>query len=178
MLLGYFGLGWMRRDRMVRRAGGVVLLLAILAWVPSAFGAGPERLAPAADLVRDARELRARKLPLMVLFSQGACGWCDKARNEYLLPMQRDPAYRERVLIRQVDLDSDAPLLDFAGRRTTHRQFAASEHARVTPTVTVYGPDGARLAEPIVGVRLEDFYAAYLDRAVEEGLAKLRPAGK
>jgi hypothetical protein len=38
----------------------------------------------------------------------------------------------------------------------------------------VYGPDGARLAEPIVGFRVADFYAEYVNRAIEEGLTRLR----
>ena len=33
----------------------------------------------------------------------------------------------------------------------------------------------ARLAEPIVGFRLADFYAEYVNRTVEEGLARLKP---
>ncbi len=37
-----------------------------------------------------------------------------------------------------------------------------------------YGPDGIVLAESIVGFRLADFYGAYLDRAIEEGRARLQ----
>ena len=78
------------------------------------------------------------------------------------------------ITLREIALDEDAPLSDFAGRRTNHRRFAAGEGARVTPTLIVYGPDGARLAEPIVGFRLADFYAEYVNRAIEEGLARIR----
>jgi thioredoxin-related protein len=181
MLLGYAapGRGLLQKARSARRVA------AILAWLPLALGliqgcfaADHESLAPARDLARDGRELRARRLPLLVLYSQSGCSWCDRARREYLLPMQNDPAYRGRVLLRQVDLDSDAPLTDFAGRHTTHRDFAQSERTRVTPTVAFYGPDGERLSEAIVGLRIADFYSAYLDRGIDEGLAKLRPGGK
>lgn len=44
---------------------------------------------------------------------------------------------------------------------------------RFTPTLVVYGPGGKRLSDPIVGFRLADFYAEYVNRAIEEGLARL-----
>lgn len=171
---GYAGIDRGTRRGLRQAASSARRLAAILAWLPVALAAAPGTLTPAQDLVRDARELRARKLPLLVLYSQSDCQWCEKARREYLVPMQNDGAYRDRVLLRQVDLDSDAALTDFAGRRTTHREFAKGERARVTPTVAFYGPDGERLSEPIVGLRIPDFYQAYLDRAIDEGVARLR----
>lgn len=178
MLFKYAGSGHGTRRGERPMARSARRLVAILAWLPAALGAAEGGLATAQDLARDARDLRARKLPLLVLYSQSDCQWCERARREYLLPMQKDAAYRDRVLLRQIDLDSDAALTDFAGRRTTHREFAKGEHARVTPTVAFYGPDGARLSEPIVGMRIPDFYGAYLERAIDEGLAKLRPAAR
>jgi thioredoxin-related protein len=171
---GYAGVGREARRGLRQTATTARRLAAILAWLPAALSAAPGSLTPAQDLVRDARELRARKLPLLVLYSQSDCQWCERARREYLVPMQNDGAYRDRVLLRQIDLDSDAALTDFAGRRTTHREFAKGERARVTPTVAFYGPDGERLSEPIVGLRIPDFYQAYLDRAIDEGGARLR----
>jgi thioredoxin-related protein len=135
-------------------------------------------LQPARDLARDARDMETRRLPMLVLYSQANCAWCNRARREYLLPMQRDPGNRERVVLRQIDIDSDAPLTGFDGRGTTHRRFAQSEHASTTPTVVFYASDGARLGEAIVGFHLADFYGAYLDRALEASLATLRHGGQ
>ena len=42
------------------------------------------------------------------------------------------------------------------------------------PVVAFYGPDGKQLAEPIVGVRLPDFYQSYLDDGVEAASKKLQ----
>ncbi len=153
---------------------GWFTLLMILSWLPPALGAAPSHLAPAQDLAADARNMRAQGTVMLVLFSQAGCRWCDRARTEILVPLQNEPASPRRLVLREVALDNDEPLTDFAGRRTTHRRFAAGEGARVTPTLVVYGPDGTRLAEPIVGFRLADFYAEYVSRAIEEGLARLR----
>lgn len=159
------------------RLWGCRASLAILAWLafalPAAAALTP--VTPARDFAADARLMLRERVPVLVLFSRADCTWCEKVRREYLAPMERDPAWRARVLVRQVETDSDAPLTDFAGRATSHRRFAAGWKARFTPTVMVLGPDGAQLAEPIVGFRLADFYGAYLEQAIEAGIAKLRP---
>ena len=153
----------------------------ILSWLPMAPGASPgasHGIMPARDLAADAREMRARGTVMLVLYSQADCRWCDRAKNEVLLPLQNDPASRGRVVLREIALDEDNPLTDFAGRPTTHQRFASSERARFTPTLIVYGPDGSRLAEPIVGFRIVDFYAEYVNRAINEGLARIGPPSR
>lgn len=149
-------------------------IVPILSWLPLAAGAAAGHLAPARDLAADARDMRARGTVMLVLFSQADCPWCARARNEILLPLQNDPASRRRVVLREIAIDADTPLADFAGRPTSHRRFAAAEGARFTPTLIIYGPDGSRLADPIVGFRLADFYAEYVNRAIEQGLARIR----
>lgn len=146
--------------------------MTILAWL-SATAAAAE-LPLAQDLARDAQELAAKRIPMLVLYSQADCRWCERVRREYLGPMQRDPSYRARVVLRQIDLDSQARLIDFSGRATTHLDFARAEGARVTPTVQLYGPKGERLAEAIIGFLLPDFYAAYIDSAIVQATSRLR----
>ena len=129
-------------------------------------------LIEAADLATDARLAAARGVPLVVLYSRDDCGWCAKVRREHLGPLSRDPA--APALIRELHMDRDAALIDFAGRRTTSADFSKRMQAQFAPTVMFHGPDGSALAEPIVGFRLADFYAAYLDRAIEESRAQLQ----
>ena len=83
---------------------------------------------------------------------------------------------RHPAIYRQIDIDSDAKLIDFGGARITHRAFARDRKVRLTPTVVVYGPDGVEMGEPIVGMRLPDFYGQYLSNAVERASIKLKAA--
>lgn len=147
--------------------------ITILAWLVAAPGWAAS-LALGTELDRLGRQAKRQNVPILFLFSRAGCDWCERVRREYLVPMTLDAAYRGRVIIRQIDSDSDSPLTDFTGRRTTHRAFAESNGGMFTPTVLVVGPGGERLAEPIVGFRLADFYGAYLDRAIDQGIAKLR----
>jgi hypothetical protein len=125
------------------------------------------------DLATDVRLAAARGVPLVVLYSRDDCSWCEKVRREHLGPLSRDPA--APAVVRELHMDRATALTDFAGRRTTSADFSKQMGARFAPTVMFHGPDGAQLAEPIVGFRLADFYGAYLERAIEEARTRLQP---
>ncbi len=145
---------------------GVALILAsILAWTSAA--AFASALPEAEDLNQDARLMQEAGQPMVVLFSQRACGWCDRARQQ-LAPMARDAATQGGAVFRQIDIDRDALLVDFSGQVTSHRRFSGDEGVRFTPTLIVFGPDGRQLAEPILGLRLPDFYAHYVAQAIDQ----------
>lgn len=147
-------------------------LAAILTCMPLALGAAPLELPAPRNLQQEAADMARTGKPMVVLYSRPGCQWCDQART-YLAPMAREEGSRDAALYRQIDLDSDAPLVDFQGRRGTQRSFAERERVRFTPTVVVYGPRGERLAEPIVGMRLADFYGQYLEQAIATARERL-----
>jgi hypothetical protein len=76
--------------------------------------------------------------------------------------------------VRQINRDSDAPLVDFRGQATTHARFAAAAKVRRAPVVAFHGPTGQALADPIVGARLPDFYQSYLEEAIEASATRFR----
>ena len=131
----------------------------------------------ASDLQAEARAVGESSIPLLILYSQADCQWCERARREYLVPMSREARLKEVARFRQIDIDSDQPLVDFGGRASTHRAFATSERIRVAPTLVLYGPHGERLDEAIVGMRLPDFYGQYIEQSIETARAKLRKPG-
>lgn len=159
-------------------AGAAPILAWILTWLvlPAAAANPVAGTLPAArDLAADAQILRQRHIPLLVLYSRQDCEWCDQARREVLGPMLKNPA--TPLVIRQIDIDTDAPLVDWDGKATTHRDFSQRHHVSLTPTVTLFGPGGEPLAEPIVGYQ-RDFYAALLDRHIEHALAQLNSTAR
>jgi thioredoxin-related protein len=147
-------------------------LAGILACVPIALSAAEPSLPKAAELATDSAAMRAAKMPMVVLYSQAGCTYCDEART-YLVPMAKDPANAQRALFRQVDIDSDAALTDFAGQPTTHRKLARQLGAKFTPTVSVLDAEGRALGETIIGMRLPDFYGQYVDNAIDDARAAL-----
>lgn len=146
----------------------------ILAWAIAAPETAAAEIATAADLSADLALARSRGIPLLLLFSLTDCGYCERVRREFLLPLQVSPEWRDRVIMRQVDLNSAAALADFEGRETTHGRFAAGQQIRLAPTVKVFDPAGREATEPLVGLLTPELYGLYLERALDEGLARAR----
>jgi len=126
------------------------------------------------DLAADARLAAKRKIPLLLLFSEAGCPWCERARQGYLLPMQRNPEYRAKVIMREVEIGKSAALVDFAGNKTTQAEFSRRNRISMMPTVQLFGPRGEPLGEPLVGFGSEDYYGYFLDQRIDAALAQLR----
>ncbi len=148
----------------------------ILACLAALFVAMPAwaQMVQARDFAADARLASQRNIPLLVLFSEAGCPWCERTRKEFLLPMQRNPDYQAKVIMREIEIDSAAALVDFAGKKTSHAEFARRSHVSMMPTVIMLGPRGETLAEPLVGFRGADYYGYFLDQRIDTALAQLR----
>ena len=148
----------------------------ILACLAALFLAAPAcaQISAARNLAADARLAAERRIPLLVLFSEAGCPWCERARQEFLLPMQRNPEYRGKVMMREVGTDNPAVLLDFAGNATTQAEFARRSQINMVPTVMLFGARGVALAEPLVGFGSADYYGYFIDQRIDAALAQLR----
>ena len=152
------------------------LVAAILAWalmLPALAASGGD-VPMAEDLPAEGRLATSRKVPIMLLFSSPFCGYCDRVKEEYLGPMKDDPAYRDKVIIRQIEVGSDWSLVGFDGRKTTHGAYASSQKVVMVPTIKVVDAQGRELAKPIVGFLTPDFYFGFIQDAMAEGLEKMR----
>lgn len=128
------------------------------------------------DLTAIARQARLQRAPIMVVFTGANCRYCHEAKRDYLVPMQNSAEWRDKVIIREVDIDSSASLRDFEGQTLSHSEFSKRYQVKRVPTVIVMDDQGQPAASPIVGLIAADFYALYLQQAVEEGLIRLRGA--
>jgi thioredoxin-related protein len=98
--------------------------------------------------------------PLVLLVSLPGCPYCELVRRNYLLPARNDSGLEAW----QINInDNSTPLTGFDGKSTTAAAQAKAWKATFTPTVLFLGPEGQKLAEPLVGVAVPDFYGAYLD---------------
>ena len=93
-----------------------VVLAAIAVPVPSPVEAGEVGL-HTRDLKTDAQHARARRVPILLLFSADYCTYCVRLVEEFLSPMQRSGEYDTRVLIREVKIDDYGFVRDFSGNR-------------------------------------------------------------
>ena len=141
-----------------------------LAGAALAAGALPK----ARDFKADATEAAKRQIPILVLFTSPGCHFCEQVKRDYLGPMQKDPAWRKKVIIRELEVGSDRPLVLFDGTRSTEGAFAAEKKVFMVPTIKVFDTRGQEATEPIVGLLIPDYYFGYIQNAIEEGTRKVR----
>lgn len=143
------------------------LLLAgasLFAW-PAGAQSGVGATLPVAQSLPDelARALQNKQV-LTVMVSLEGCVFCRQARQSHLLPM-----YKTGAAIVQVDMRSQQPVLDFAGKLTTHDQLTRLWKVSITPTLLFFGPGGKEVAERMEGAYLPDFYGPYLEERLATG---------
>lgn len=147
----------------------------IVACAPCISAAAGATLRAADDFSRIAAEARGKRVPVLVAFMEQRCPYCATARRDHLLPLQNDPQWRDKMLIRTIEVDRNTALRDFSGAQTTHREFARKHKVKRVPTLIVFDGDGKAVAEPIVGLLISDYYRLYIEQAVEAGLVRMRP---
>ncbi len=120
---------------------------------------------PAAQSLPDelARAIH-NKQPLVVMVSLDGCVFCRQARQSHLSPLQK-----AGTVIVQVDMRSAQPVLDFAGKLTTHDQLTRAWKVSITPTLLFFGPGGKEVADRMEGAYLPDFYGPYLEERIAQG---------
>jgi thioredoxin-related protein len=129
------------------------------------------------DLRDEARVARADNLVLVLEFSSDDCTYCRKLEDLFLLPMQRNAEYDEKILIRTVSLDSFETLVDFDGQSMSTADFASRYGVSLTPTLLFLNADGEEMSDKLVGIWSEDFYGGFIDNRIDEAREKLTPVG-
>jgi len=150
-------------------AGGAATPAAAQSKTPHRFN-----LPLAKDLATDAAASARDKVPIFLFLDRYDCPYCERALAQYVVPMSKEPPWRDRALFRQIEIDQPLPLVDFDGSATTHLLLAARYEVSFTPTVVVVDGSGRIIGGPVVGLLTADFYAGYLASAIDAGIGKLR----
>ena len=148
-------------------------LLAILAWALQP-ALADEGVPPALDLQKDGQLARGKQAVVLVLFMRPNCAYCKTVLNEFLIPLSRNSESESRLVMRIVDNSSFSVMRDFDGRPTPQRRFADANSVKLVPAVMLFDADGHVLANPLVGISSVDYYGFFLDRAIDQALAKVR----
>jgi len=148
------------------------LLCSVLTYVPASSAA---ELPAVEDFRVVAQEAKQKNVPILVLFMSNGCPYCEVALHDYLVPIYLDPAYDDKVILRQIALDQYDKLINFKGQVTTPHKFAQASNIFAVPTAVLFDSEGHELSR-VVGLIIVDFYLAYVDNAINEALAKIRSA--
>ena len=126
------------------------------------------------DLHGLGRESGLRKIPVVLFFSSVHCEYCDMVRDEFLNHLSTDPVFMNKLLLREVRMGSNRPLLDFSRQSISHAAFTEQRAIELVPTIQFTDGVGDILVEDIGGVTALGFYGAYLEQAIEQSLNILR----
>jgi thioredoxin-related protein len=105
-----------------------------------------------------------------------SCSYCETVLDDFLLPMQRDPEYKDKVILRQIESSSGDTLVDFDGKTITYSGFSGKHNVSVVPNVMLFDGNGQVLTY-IEGLLTVDFYYGFIVEAINESLEKMK-AGK
>jgi thioredoxin-related protein len=159
--------------RVVNLHMNLILLLVIAISSAEAPAGDSVTMIQVADLRAESMLAKQKGLVLVIEFSADDCAYCRKLEDLFLLPMQRNAEYGDKILLRAVSLSDFDSLIDFDGRQVTTNQFAAQYDVTLTPTLVFLNADGVEMSEKLVGIWSEDFYGGFIDDRIDEAQEKL-----
>jgi thioredoxin-related protein len=129
--------------------------------------ADPAKLTVTDNLQKLGEESMRKKLPILLLISQSHCGYCERMKREVLNPMQLNGDFENRILVREIVIDSSEKLTDFDGNQVDAADFSQSYGVYVTPTLLFLNSRGEEAAKPILGINNIDYVLFYIQDAVD-----------
>lgn len=128
----------------------------------------------AADLQQLGDQALSRELPILLTFTSLICSYCELLEQDFLQPMLLSGEYRDRVMIRKLELGPGTSVTDFDGRKIMASKLSSRYRVFVTPTLLFVDGNGKELAERIVGINTPELFGGYLDDCIETALLHLR----
>jgi len=81
--------------------------------------------------------------------------------------------YRNRIIMRELMIDSVEEQRGFDGHELDALILASEYGISVTPTMLFLGPDGKELTKRIVGINTLELFSFYVDEAIDKAVKKL-----
>ncbi|MEN8204744.1 MAG: thioredoxin fold domain-containing protein [Pseudomonadota bacterium] len=131
----------------------------------------------ATDLQRDGNQALSRELPILLTFTSMICSYCEQLEQDFLQPMLLGGEYRDKVIIRKLEVDYGNTVTGFNGQRVTGSELSDRYRVFVTPTLLFVDGNGKELAERMVGINTPELFGGYLDACIETALLQIRNPG-
>lgn len=162
--------GSVAMERQLRRFASLTALLFAGFFAMPAFADTP--LPAVRNLEQSALRAASKDQPLIVMFSLPSCPYCEKLRRT-----QYQFLAREGYVVQQIEITDRTPVTGFDGKSTDGVRLARQFGIKLAPTVLFFGPGGKEIGERITGAPTEDFYGAFVDRALKQSAQALKNPG-
>jgi len=125
------------------------------------------------DLAAEAVLAAKEHVPLLLVFTQDYCDYCDQLDREVLNPYYSTGAFNGKAIVRRFMIDSYATVTDFDGKRLEASTLMSKFKVYATPALLFVDAHGHELVQRIVGINSVDFFAAYLEESIAAARVKL-----
>ena len=133
-----------------------------------------EILPLAVDLQKAGKTAQTHNIPVVIFFTATWCNYCKKLEENILHPLLETTDIESYAEFRQIVMDkAHWRMKDFAGNDIEMKSFGPAQKVKVAPTTYIYNSKGELIAEPILGLTLEEFYPGNLEKAINQGLKAL-----
>jgi thioredoxin-related protein len=119
------------------------------------------------DLQADLALAKAKKKPLLILFSQVDCRFCHNVRSQHLKHIALNT--KSPVIVREVMAGAGHSV----GKESVDALYKRLG-VKFFPTVVLYDSQLKAISEPLLGSDTSGFYGAYLDNAIETAVAAFK----
>ena len=88
----------------------------------------------------------AGKRAVFVLYVRDDCPYCERMKRDILSLEAVQDYYRREFAVLAVDIRGAVPMVDFGGKSTVEKNFAAAQDVKFSPVIVFYDFDGKPLA--------------------------------
>ena len=111
------------------------------------------------------------KTGILIMFEQEDCPFCFRMKNTILKQSEVQEYYHQHFLIFLLDIRGSVPMEDFAGRKTTEKDFSVEHRVYGTPVFDFFDLDG-KLITRFPGTAKDVNEFLLLGKCVAEGSCK------
>ncbi|MBF6057965.1 MULTISPECIES: thioredoxin family protein [Thiomicrorhabdus] len=147
-------------------------LIATLMLSSQAFAGGILPLA--VDLQKTAKTAEANNVPIVIFATATWCNYCRKLEENILYPLLETTPIEQYAEFRQLILDKDHwQMRYFDGTKIEMKTLGPKLGVKVAPTTMFFNSKGEMIADPIIGLTLEEFYPGNLEKGLNQALKAL-----
>lgn len=128
----------------------------------------------AVDLQKSGQVAQKNNVPVVIFATATWCGYCKKLEENILEPLLQTTNIENYAEFSQLVMDKSHWMMkDFQGQDIEMKRLPDRFNVRVAPTTLFFDGNGKQIAEPIIGLTLEEFYPGNLERGINAALKAL-----
>lgn len=149
-------------------------LLLLFSAAQSYSGEARMKVDMATDLESVSQQALQAKLPVLMFFASTDCEFCEMLEEDHLASMAHSAGYKDKVIIRKINIDDYDSFRDFDGQNVSADEFSERFAIKVTPTLVFVNHKGTQVAKKMLGYNRSDFFSVYLDEAIDNARTQVQ----